>query len=159
MNLHFTGLLFKASTVLLTLYNLIAPVPLLQKCPPCKFAFWNCFHYVDIDSFTIPLQWTIDGPFKAIIISASKASSPRGLLLLLWCSITLIFLKESVLYFRKVTAKKVFFASAVRTSPGTFNILTKCLTKKCSLLPHFPRHFFHKKCLEKKGSLHLHYPK
>ena len=38
----------------------------------------------------------------------------------------------------------------LRTFPGTFNILIKkCLAKKCSSLPHFPRHFFHKKCLEK----------
>ena len=45
-------------------------------------------------------------------------------------------------------------------SPGTFNIsIKKCLAKKCSLLPHFPRHFFHKKCLEKKCSLHPHYPR
>ena len=35
--------------------------------------------------------------------------------------------------------------------PGTFNILIKCLTKKCSLLPHFPRHFFHKKVPGKEG--------
>ena len=48
----------------------------------------------------------------------------------------------------------------LRTFPGTFNILIKkCLAKKCSLLPHFPRHFFHKKYLEKKCSLHPHYPR
>ena len=28
-------------------------------------------------------------------------------------------------------------------------LIKKCLAKKCSSLPHFPRHFFHKKCLEK----------
>ena len=38
----------------------------------------------------------------------------------------------------------------LRTFPGTFSIvMKKCLAKKCSSLPHFPRHFFHKKCLEK----------
>ena len=48
----------------------------------------------------------------------------------------------------------------LRTFPGTFNILIKkCLAKKCSSLPHFPRHFFHKKCLEKKCSLQPHYPR
>ena len=28
-------------------YYTCAPLPLLQKCPPCKFAFWNCFQYAE----------------------------------------------------------------------------------------------------------------